>query len=412
MAIDPEFRADWRPKRRWVRRFFATYLKWVVRGGYAFVFLSFTALIVSFTIQIDQTVSTQGGELGFVEVASQTVKADGKFLIAALLVPENSRVEKGQPVMEVWEFPSAGPPKVAFPGADAPAEPRLTKRTVSSPADGTFLLTKAAREGLVPRGSDLFRVADFSRVQVRATVRGETVADAAVGSTAKLTQFDVAPDAKSIIRMELDGAPRSTKRALGETHFEHLEKALKGANVSLNNDRTLRISELERVEADVDLEFSGSPRSTHGALPVDPAPEVELTGVVASGTHRAKVQFSNLNEAERNALWAALRNAMMYQMVPEGDALRWAPIGQVTPTNAVVQVSLEGPADPRRALPKVQGREAALLERTFEVLIPLENPPEWLQMEVRRAALSGETIRCRVEIVTGKMPLALRLLKR
>jgi hypothetical protein len=54
----------------------------------------------------------------------------------------------------------------------------------------------------------------------------------------------------------------------------------------------------------------------------------------------------------------------------------------------------------------------AMVSRSFEAGVQLKQPPNFLIEAVRRADQTGRKVTARVEMVTGKRPIAMRLLKK
>lgn len=109
------FDPAWRTRNRGLRRFYAVYMKWLERIGYAVVLATLGGVLVAFSVKIDQTVEVKGVALTLAD--DGTVFAEGEFegkevpkaKTGQVAVLTDLRVER-DPSVIVRSAGSAGPP--------------------------------------------------------------------------------------------------------------------------------------------------------------------------------------------------------------------------------------------------------------------------------------------------------------
>jgi hypothetical protein len=364
--------AEWRPKSRWGRRFFATYLKWVVRLGYAFVAVGLGALALSFVIQVDQTIATDAGDPGWVRGLKVDVPAPGPYQSYRLLAKPHSLIKKGDRVAEVTL--EDGRTEVLTAAADGVLEPDLDA---------------SGRGGWA--GRPLARIMDYSSLVVEANLKGETVSRGAIGLEARVLAVDGDRDASVLVAGTVGGEPMASRRILGDEAKGALGAVFLGEEVKAERERGFRVESIERVEVEVQARGRGD-----GVPPFDPSRSEVILGEVQAGRHWGKVQISAHDRETKAILEDLLKNRL----------------DEVSVLGAVVQAAVTSPALPLGVSPKATGLEASMVDRRFEAVIALPSPPEWLTQLVKDMAKKGKKVRARVEVVTGQTPAALKLLKR
>lgn len=387
---DTGYQADWRPRSMRVRRFFAKYMRWVLIGGYAFVILSLAGLVASFVIAVDQTVSTKGGDPASVQFAVIEVKSGEGVLIRRRLVQSGEEVRAGQPIAEISSTNG--------------------EATLEAERAGTLYWTKDGLESAAPKDKVLAWIADRSRLQAKATVRGESIAQAAEGQVVRLSLWDPVKDNKAVMRINANVDGRAvdmvSESVLGDAERAALAEELKGLPFRMRRDRTLKVTGVEMLEVEID--GHGSKAASPGQVLADPPRDLVVSGRVTRGKHKGKVQLANLPDKTRRAVQEMVNRAV------EGKSLELPGNGAIQlerdeQMSVVIQASLEGDGAGFQA-----GQEGPLvvpLERTFEVEIDIPMSP-WLAEAIHRANLRGEPLRAQADVVTGQRSLAFQLLRR
>jgi hypothetical protein len=131
-----------------------------------------------------------------------------------------------------------------------------------------------------------------------------------------------------------------------------------------------------------------------------------LDAEVISGTPAATIQVADLPSDVYEAARKLAQDGTLNRAVKKIDGST-AQIAGVENLRFLVKL---------KAGPASQGMTSdlagAMVSRSFEAGVQLKQPPNFLIEAVRRADQTGRKVTARVEMVTGKRPIAMRLLKK
>lgn len=381
--IPTVFERTWRSDSRWKRRFYARYMTWLERIGYAVVLLLIGGFVMAFNYRVDDLVKAEGVTL---EAVSVEIVAPGEGRITSVLKEDFAEVNAGDVIMTV------------DPGA-------IQIRTADA---GTLRLAPDLIGKTVKKNEVLARVADYNHLVVNAKLKGESVAVVRIGQEATLTRLKIDDADKTILRGQVGAVPVISRRALGAELRADLNHNLQGVKVQTRNDVPLTIEEVTEVEVDAKLKGAGS--SGRDALELDPGPEFKLFGQITSGDHMLTAQIADLPLDARTSadelVAKALRGRSLEQ--PGGVSLR---IDRADEPRYLVKVKAKLPTD-ASGTPRTPILQGTAIDRYFDATIQLTNPPEFLVRKLREADRRGQAITATVEVRTGSKPLAFTLLKR
>jgi hypothetical protein len=244
---------------------------------------------------------------------------------------------------------------------------------------------------------------DGGRVLAKGTVQGETVSAATVGAHVVVSQIAAQSEGGGLVRLALpDGRTMTSRRLLPPGSAESVGRVLAGQDVRVPKDRPLRIEGVESLEIEA---TAGTAPGAGRPFAMDPPRDLGLPGRVTEGKHLAKVQLADLPRPAQAAVEQALRAALAGKRLvgPAGPAVDVPDLHDV---RAIVQVRVGEGHDTPDAL------EGQTLERSFACTVEIVDPPKWLVDLIRETQAAGQKVTARLEVTTGTVPAALKLLKR
>jgi|GEM_PF-6829443 len=425
------FSTEWRPKNPRIRRFLAKYLRWMIWLGYLFALFATIGLILAFVVRQEVTVATTPDEPGTLEAASMVYTVPALTCLHEARVANGAVVKRGQTIAYIYTGSDLAPVASAYrqlrertPQSPLVAElrQRLLARppeSVRSTADGVILWSTASQAGLIEPKGELFRIQNYGRIIAKGRLRGNTIADAAVGQTAMISAFDFNRDTKDLLRGTATEVGQElsfgSRRVLDGSVERLLNEHLVGEQFAVRNDRTFTFDRVALAEVEVQLKGQSS-SNTDGLIQMDPVRDFQLPGTVTDGIHRAKVQFRSLPAKAQSALTDLLNKRLVGSQleVPttaDTSSLRGSySVEQVQQAMVIVQAEAQAP--PSRFGPQPPGINASPLDRYFDVEVVLPNPPTWLVSAIRANDALRRATRTKIEVVTGTQPYAMQLLRR
>lgn len=410
------FQPEWRTQSRSKRRFYAKYMTWLERLGYLVVASVLLAFVVAFNYRVDDLLTADKVKI---EPAASPITASQPTRVVALLAQDGQDVSAGQAVMEVAEGEKTIAQYDAWSrltalrtelGASPPLDallaryPRPSLRTLSAPATGTFRFSGEPGSAVVAAGEELARVVDYNDLRLNASLKGESVANARAGQTARIEQITVEPIGNTILRANAGGTPIVTSTAAGEKVKELVESELKGQAIRLRNDVPLAISGVHDVQ--IEAQVARNPAASGSAsVLLDPPGKFEVTAEAIEGEAKATIQVSDLPAPLLEKVAASLRETLGVTLVqtPEGETLRLSDPKDVRMILKVKAESAEANGTP------LAGTQ---IDRTYDATLRVKSPPAYLIQAVRQADLAGRAVTARVELRTGNRPIAFILLRK
>ncbi len=402
------FPPEWRAQSRWQRRFYSRYMRTLERAGYVLVAGVFAAFIFAFNYSVEDLVTADKVQI---VPFSVPLNAAEPTRVTEYLAEDNAMVAKGQAVMRIvqgraveryaaWEQVDALRRLVGNTAEVrelASAFPKPTTTLVVAPAAGVF------RKVAETAGADepLARIVDYSNLRLAASLAGQTVSQAAVGQPTRITSISIEPDAGVLFR----GTDSISGSILGKELKDAISKDLVGRGVRVRDDIPLAVTEVTEVQVDATTRFdSATPSGESVAL--DPVGSLVLDAEVISGTPAATIQVADLPPNVYESARKLAQDGTLNRAVKKIDGST-AQIAGVENLRFLVKLKA-GPAGEGMA----SELAGAMVSRSFEAGVRLKQPPEFLIEAVRRADVAGRKVTARVEMVTGKRPIALRLLKK
>lgn len=401
-------RPEWRTQSRTKRKFYAGYLKWIERIGYLVVVVVFIGFIFAFTKQEPDVVKADGARVEATAVAEMS--APDESVIVKLLVDNFSEVKAGDPVLEVAvgktnvykfrDYVLATEALKAGAINNDPTDPPPTL-TLRAPADGVFQSNEVNTS--FAKGDSMARILDYSKLVVRAEVEGATVAKAKPGQTARITAINFG-DQGIVFRASSNVGQIISGRILAGKVKDEVAKLLAGKTVRARDDLALTIEGVKTIQIDTNAAAAAT-QEPLVSVGVDPSMDDMVSGIVESGVHVGILQTSQLPQDVRAALERQTRAALAatgFEMAKGRVVLK-----DLREFNVVVQLTVKGEA-------AASGFDipATVINRKFQAVVVIPNPPRNLVAAVRQADMNGTAVTGRVEVVTGTRPLALILLKK
>ena len=378
------------------------------RAGYALVAGVFAAFILAFNYSVEDLVTADKVQIVPFSVplnAAETTR------VTEYLVEDQQAVTKGQPLMRVvrgdfvaqyaaWEAVQTLRNRV---GETEEVRrllllcPKPVPQTVAAPVAGVFRQVAETAEAEEP----LAQIVDYSDLRLAASLAGQTVSQAAVGQPTRITSISIEPDAGVLFR----GTDSISGSILGKELKDAISKDLVGRGVRVRDDIPLAVTEVTEVQVDATTRFdSATPSGESVAL--DPVGSLVLDAEVISGTPAATIQVADLPPNVYESARKLAQDGTLNRAVKKIDGST-AQIAGVENLRFLVKLKA-GPAGEGMA----SELAGAMVSRSFEAGVRLKQPPEFLIEAVRRADVAGRKVTARVEMVTGKRPIALRLLKK
>lgn len=239
---------------------------------------------------------------------------------------------------------------------------------------------------------------------VQPKLAGKSIAKAALGQPAEITNIRIQAPGDTLLRAQLSGDASGeavSRRLAGEAVKKALEESLVGRSIQAREDAPLRVSSVGEIEVEAELHTAAS--MVMGE-PLDPDAETKLTGSVVEGQHVLSAQLGELPPEVRESAIAALRAQLVGKPIEvDGKPQK---IEDVLDPRFVVKLNAQSIGDANGAL------NAASLKRTFDAKIKLTNVPDGLARRMRDAVQQGRQVTAKVQVRTGSRPIAYFLLRR
>jgi multidrug resistance efflux pump len=315
----------------------------------------------------------------------------------------------------------------------APKAPRIV---LSAPIDGVVVAPDDLEFRRVDADAEILKVADLNDLRVAGKFMGETVADARTGQKANIKA--IVPDYKTGLVFRGDTVPRgryfwqkeriSSYRLLDPKIKEIVKDAFKGRTITQRDDIPFQVTDVTGVEVDSDLTSSETGAAAKESIVGDAPAELALTGQVVKGMHRVTVQVADLPADVVKRVTARVSEQLRGKVIeaPQQPAREGGPVPlqalrveAVRDAQIIAKVKGENvaPAGTTARLKAEAARSAVRgasleKERQFEATVRIENPPPFLKDRVLELLEMGQEVKARVELKTGRRPVAFLLLKR
>lgn len=392
------FPPEWRTQNRAKRRFYAKYMNWLEKGGFLIVAAIFAGFVYAFTYQVEDVVKADGVSL---TAAAVEVRADKFTGLGRKSVEDFETVKKGQKVAECLEGETYIRTWQLSGNQEEAGLARLPWKDLVAPSDGVIKWLDS--EGEVKEGEPIFKVMDYSALEVQGSLEGQTVAKAKQGQKARLISLVIPPAASVLFRGSAGGQDLISGQLLGEEVRSLLAESLSGARLKARDELPLDAGEIKQVQVDAKLAWKDG--GSEGAAPLDPSSREVFPAEVAEGTHEVTLQTASLPGDLKSKVTEKIKESLQGRSVQLSDGQKKT-IESVESVGVIVQLKGTEAAQAADALP------ASVLNHKFNAKIRLTQPPAYLIEAVKRADREGKTVTARVEVVTGFRPIALLLLKR
>jgi hypothetical protein len=378
------------------------------RAGYVLVAGVFAAFILAFNYSVEDLVTADKVQIVPFSVPLNMTEPSR---VTEYLAEDNAMVTKGQAVLRIVQG-SAVDRYAAWEAVEALrrlsgdteevrrlsiAFPKPATTLVVAPAAGVF--RKVADSAAA--GEDIARIVDYSDLRLAASLAGQTVSQAAVGQPTRITSISTEPDAGVLFR----GTDSISGSILGKDLRDAVSNGLVGRGIQVRDDTPLAVTEVTEVQVDATTRF-GSATPSGESVALDPVGSLVLDAEVISGTPAATIQVADLPANVYETARKLAQDRTLNRAVKKIDGST-AQIAGVENLRFLVKL---------KAGPASQGMTSdlagAMVSRSFEAGVQLKQPPNFLIEAVRRADQTGRKVTARVEMVTGKRPIAMRLLKK
>lgn len=392
------FPPEWRTQNRAKRRFYAKYMGWLEKGGFLIVAAVFVGFIYAFNYPVEDVIKADGVQIS---ASSTAVKADDLTLVTSRYVTDFEQVKAGQKIAqilvggaEVWKYqysktqPLGGLIKFNY-------------KDLKAPSNG--IVKGLAAGAMAQKDEDLFQILDYSKLEVKASLEGQTVAKAKAGQKARLTSLNLPSASMTLFRASAGGEDIISGQLIGDEAKKLLSEAFKGQKLAARDEIPLEAGEIKQIQIDAKLGWKDG-GSSQGQM-VDPSSRTQLAAEVTEGTHEVTVQAAQLPANVRSQLEQMIRSRVTGRVVtlPSGGS---RVLGDISELGIIVQMSATEAQGAVSALP------AAILGHKYSASLRLTNPPAYLSEAVLRADMEGKAVTARAEVVTGTRPIALLLLRR
>lgn len=382
------FQPEWRTQSRRKRRFYARYMGWLEKTGFVVVGLLVAGFAFSFFYEVEEWVSAEDVEI----VAEETVVQRSYLIRTEDLLGFTQQVPNGTVVKER---------DILFSKLAEGSEP---VQVIQAPVAGVFF-ADAEPTNLQIAGDVRFGVIrNYGTLLVKPKLAGKSIANAAVGQPAELTNIRIQSEGDTLLRAHLEGAAEGqevSRQLAGGAVKKALEDALVGKSVKAREDKPLKIVGIGdvEVEAEVLTRADGG-----GAAKFDPPASYKLHGIVSEGKPVISAQLGDLPPDVRESAIQALRAQLVGKAVmANGKPVQ---IENVLDPRFVVRLSAEGIGESGYVI------SAASVKRTFDATVRLQNVPADLVERIRQAHLAGKAVTAKVQVRTGSRPIAYFLLRR
>ncbi len=389
---------EWRTQNRAKRRFYAKYMGWLEKGGFVIVAAIFAGFVYAFNYQVEDVVKADGVTLA---AASIEVKAETFVGVGQKSVDDFGTVKKGQKVGQFLEGDSDIRKWQLSGTQESDGIIKLPWKDLIAPSDGVIKWLDAGGE--VKEGEPIFKVMDYSKLEVEGALEGQTVAKAKEGQKARLTSLVIPPAASVLFRGSAEGKDLISGQLLGEEVRSLLAESLAGRDLKARDELPMMAGDIKQVQVDANLTWKEG--GSEGAAPLDPSSREAFSAEVAEGTHEVTLQTASLPADLKAKVTNRIKQSLQGRSVQLSDGQKKT-IESVESVGVIVHLKGSEASQTAAALP------ASVLNHKFNARLQLIQPPAYLIEAVKRADKEGKAVTARAEVVTGFRPIALLLLKR
>ncbi|MFM9872998.1 MAG: hypothetical protein ACKVQS_05980 [Fimbriimonadaceae bacterium] len=401
-----KYPSEWRTQSLWKKRFYARYMKWLERIGYAVVALVIGAFIFAFNYRVDDVITADQVPI---RASVFSVQLGQPVVVVKSLALNFSDVKKGQPILEIVEGEEHVDRYLAWKtlqkigSSDLISQP--VARRVLADRDGVLFVDDALIGVRVDAQSELAQIRDYSQLLLSAKLIGQGVANAKQGGEAKLKSLSISSASGVLLRAKTKAGSIVSGRLLSDDVVEKLSVELKDMPLTVRDDIPFQVVGVSKLDIDalMNLQNGGS----GDGLQVDPSALAVLKADVVSGEHMATVQFANLPASIQERVNQIIEGSLKDRVISNlSGELRT--VQNVSDLNTVFQVK----AVPGSGGKSGGGINGTAITRVFEAELKIQSPPDYLMRAVRSADQEGQTVTVKVEVKTGDRPIATLLLKR
>ena len=447
------------PRRKWLRRFIAKYVRYVEVIGYGFVVLAATAIVTCWFMQVDDVVKADGAPV--IKPYTEIVKDDqNDVVVVKVLVKNHQAVKANQPLVRVcsdpkWvkrfkaiqqledakktlqELDEQGSIRVAIQKGNfidmlglllwqAEFEKKAPTVELKAPIAGVVDGVKDIEGKVIPKGKDIARMLDFSDLRITVKLLGENVPKARIGQKAHI---EILPDYGSLplyMRSDVTWGQFDQQRIqfndlLDAETKEAVKKKLEGTTITLRDDIPLTFTDILNLWVDSTLipqaASSGERVSAESTILPETLEQLNpLRGTLIEGKHTGKMELRDVPEDVKEELRQRLLQKLKDKVVSTDDRpFRVKDIQDIRPA---IQLKIEtlNPTESEEELErKLQNAYvAAKIERFYEGTVKLDNPSPELIMTVRKLQLLDKPvdIRTNVWVAVAKRRVAMLLFRR
>lgn len=417
---DPNYPIEWRPGgslRK--RRFYAKYLKLLMRLGYLFVLTALGGLLVAFIVQTDRVIATIPDDLGTLTGRRTIITADEPAMIMEVFVSNGGDVVEGDPLLSVAEGDelALALARLQLESLGTPAAlralqemPTVNARIVTAPQAGEVRVNQGG--SLIAEGQEIARVTDYSEIVVISRLRGDSIALARSGQTARVSQITPGRIGDTLTRISFEGETATSGSILDQEIRKALEPTIAGRQWSVRNDLTFEAKGLGAIEVEVRAKVNEAPPEVPGAL-LEPLRGRVFEADLESGRHFVLLQTTDVSAEQRSLALTKVRERLEGAAVATFDGVveRSVVLSRLDEQlNLVLQIRAEVDAD--SATEAEEGDRVSTIDRYFDAVLVIPQPSGALVQLIRETERDGREVRGRVELITGQRPFALQLLRR
>jgi multidrug resistance efflux pump len=314
---------------------------------------------------------------------------------------------------------------------EMPKSPRFVLR---APIDGIVVAPDDLAFKMVDADAEVLKVVDLDDLRITGKLKGETLPDAREGQQAVVKA--IIPERKTGMIFRGDTVPqgryfwqkeRVTSFSLLDPKLKDtVKEAFKDRKITRRDDIPFDMTEVTDVEVNADLKTVPLANAPLPDITADLPGEMELGGHVVDGKHVLTVQLADMPPSVKQEVTQQVGEAVTGKIIEAPDRpkkhggpvpLHHLRVEGVRGVQVIAKMKAENPEPKGKTdrLKKEAARNAvrgASLDRLYEATIRIDNPPPVLKKRVLELLEQGKVVKARVEIKTGRRPIAFILLKR